>query len=144
MIFDWRDNMGFLDDLMGKKEEPARAGLAFNISTALRPVRLAARKEGCLELLVTLKNVTDAPVMTSVSVEIPKALGFENLGITKIKEIRMGEVPPQKDKTVSFSLCGNSQTAAGVYSVLVTVNQHYRDYQHVENYAKKSVEVRAV
>ena len=136
--------MGFLDNLMGKKEEPARAGLAFNISTALRPVRLAAKKDCCLELLVTIKNVTGSPVMTSVSVEIPKALGFENLGITKIKEIRMGEVPPQKEKTVSFSLCSSFQTAPGVYSVMLTVNHHYKDYQHVLNYAKKSVEVRAV
>ncbi|VVC01195.1 Uncharacterised protein [uncultured archaeon] len=136
--------MGFLDDLMGKKEEPARAGLAFNISTALRPVRLSARKESSLELLVTLKNVSENPVMTSVSVELPKALGFENLGLTKIKEVRIGEVPPQKEKTVSFSVCSNTQTAAGVYSVLVTVSQHYRDYQHVVNYAKKSVEVRVV
>ena len=136
--------MGFLDDLMGKKEEPSRAGLAFNISTALRPVRLAARKEGCLELLVTLKNVSEEPVMASVSVELPKSLGFENLGITKIKEIRIGELAPQKEKTVSFSLCSNVQTPPGVYSALLTVNHHYKDYQHVVNYAKKSVEVRVV
>lgn len=136
--------MGFLDDLMGKKDEPAREGLAFNISTALRPVRLPARKEGCLELLVTLKNVSGKPVMTSASVEIPKSLGFENLGLTKIKEIRMGDLAPQKEKTIIFSICSNVQTPPGTYSVLLTVNQHYRDYSHVENYAKKSVEVRAV
>ena len=136
--------MGFLDNLMGKKEEPSRAGLAFNVSTALRPVRLNARKENCLELLVTIKNASDEPIMTSASVEIPKSLGFENLGITKIKEIRMGDIAPQKEKTVSFTLCASSQTAPGTYSVLLTVNHHYKDYQHVQNYARKTVEVRAV
>lgn len=135
--------MGFLDDLMGKKE-PARAGLPFNVSTALRPVRLNARKENCLELLVTITNATDKPFMASASVEVPRALGFENVGMTKIKEIRMGELPAQKEKTVSFSICANSQTAPGTYSALLTVSQHYRDYSHVLNYAKKNVEIRVV
>ena len=130
---------------MGKgNEAPVRAGLPFNVSTALRPVRLNARKENCLEVLVTIKNATDAPVMASVTAEVPKSLGFENLGITKIKEIRIGELAPQKEKTVSFSLCSNVQTPPGVYSALLTVNHHYKDYQHVVNYAKKSVEVRVV
>jgi hypothetical protein len=137
--------MGFLDELMGKEEEaPARAGLPFNITTALRPVRLNARKEGSLELLVTVKNVTGSPVMTSVSAEVPKGLGFENLGLTRIKEIRIGELPAHKEKTVSFPVCSSVQTAPGTYSVLLAVNQHYRDYSHVQNYAKKTVEVRAV
>ncbi|VVC01103.1 Uncharacterised protein [uncultured archaeon] len=137
--------MGILDDIMGKGEEgPAVAGLPFNISTALRPVRLNARKESSLELLVTVKNVTDSPVMTSVSAEVPSSLGFENLGITKIKEIRIGELPAKKEKTVSFSISSSSQTAPGVYSVLLAVNHHYRDYSHVQNYAKKTVEIRAV
>lgn len=141
----WRiELMGILDGLMGKKEAPARAGLPFNVSTALRPVRLNARKDNCLELLVTVANASDSPMMLSVNLEMPKSLGFENLGITKIKEIRIGELPAQKSKTVSFSVCANSLTPAGTYSALLTVSQHYRDYLHVQNYAKKSVEVRVV
>lgn len=136
--------MGIIEDLLGNNEEPAREGLPFNISTALRPVRLNARKENSLEVLVTIKNVSGAPIMASVSAEVPKSLGFENLGITKIKEIRIGELPSQKEKTVSFSVCASSQTPPGTYSVLVTVSHHYRDYSHVLNYAKKAVEVRAV
>jgi len=136
--------MGILDNLMGKKAEPAREGLPFNVSTALRPVRLSARKENCLELMVTVASASDAPLMMSVNIEVPKSLGFENLGITKIKEIRIGELPPQAEKTVGFSICANSQTPAGTYSALLTVSQHYRDYSHVLNYAKKSVEVRVV
>ena len=136
--------MGILDSLMGKKAEPAKAGLRFNFSTALRPVRLSARKENCLELLVTITNASESPFMVSASAEVPRALGFENVGMTKIKEIRIGELPAQKEKTVSFSICANSQTAPGTYSVLLSVNQHYRDYSHVENYARKSVEIRVV
>src|SRR3989338_3106545 len=137
--------MGFLDSLMGKPDEqPARQGLPFNISTALRPVRLSARKNSCLELLVTVKNASEEPVMTSVSVEVPKVLGFESLGIAKIKEIRIGELPAGKEKTVSFSVCAGIQTQPGVYSALLTVSHHYRDYSHVQNYAKKSVEILVV
>ena len=136
--------MGILDNLMGKKEAPAREGLPFNVSTSLRPVRLNARKENCLELLVTVANASDAPLMMSMAVEVPKPLGFENVSIAKIKEIRIGELAAQAEKTVSFSLCANSQTPAGTYSALLTVSQHYRDYSHVLNYAKKSVEVRVV
>ncbi len=136
--------MGFLDGLIGKKEEPARQGLPFNISTSMRPVRLNARKENCLELLVTITNASDKPFMASASLEVPRTLGFENVGMAKIKEIRMGELAAQKEKTVSFSICANSQTPAGTYSALLTVSQHYRDYSHVLNYAKKTVELRVV
>ncbi|MCX8195114.1 MAG: hypothetical protein N3G22_03360 [Candidatus Micrarchaeota archaeon] len=137
--------MGFLEELFGKgKEEPTKPGLPFKISTSLRPVRLSARKESSLELLVSIKNVSDSPVLTSVLAEVPKSLGFENVGMAKIKEIRIGELPPSKEKTVSFSICSNFQTPPGTYSVVVTVNQHYRDYSHIQNYAKKSVEIRAV
>jgi len=136
--------MGFLDNLLGNKEAPARAGLPFNVSTALRPVRLAARKESMLELLVTVKNVTENPLMVSVNCEVPRSLGFENVGMTKIKEVRIGELPAGREKTLSFAVCSNSQTAAGTYSVLVTVNHHYRDYSHILNYAKKTIEVRVV
>jgi len=136
--------MGILESILGKKEEPAREGLPFNVSTSLRPVRLNARKENSLELLVTVANASDAPLMMSVGVEVPKPLGFENVSIAKIKEVRIGELPAQKEKTVSFSICANSQTPAGTYSAQLTVSQHYRDYSHVLNYAKKSVEVRVV
>ena len=136
--------MGLLDGIFGKKEEPVHAGLPFAITTALRPVRLSARRENSLEVLATIKNVTDAPVMTSASLEIPRALGFENISIAKIKEVRIGELAPHTEKTISFPVCANSQTVAGNYLVMLTVNVHYRDYSHIENYVKKKVEVRVV
>ncbi len=137
--------MGILEDLVGKgQEEPARPGLPFNVTTALRPVRLSARKESSLELLVTIKNVSGEPVMASATCEVPKSIGFENVGMTRIKEIRMGSLEPQTEKTVSFSICSSSLTPPGTYSVLLSVNQHYRDYSHVLNYARKTVEIRAV
>jgi len=137
--------MGFLDGIFGKAAEaPARQGLPFNISTALRPVRLNARKDNSLELLVSVKNATEQPVMASVCVEIPRALGFDGLGITRIKEIRLGDLEAQKEKTVSFSICANSQTPPGTYSAVLTVNHHYRDYAHILNYAKKNAEIRVV
>lgn len=136
--------MGFLDGIFGNQKEPARAGLPFNISTSLRPVRLDARKPNCLELVVSIENVSDKPVLVSASLELPKPLGFENLGITRIKEIRLGELAPSKEKKAVFSVCANTQTAPGTYAAVLTVSQHYRDYSHVLNYAKKSVEIRAV
>lgn len=137
--------MGLIDELMGKQEDaPAKMGLPFNISTSLRPVRLSARKESSLEVLVRVKNATDSPVMTSVSAEVPQSLGFDNLGMTKIKEIRIGELPAHKEKTVSFSVCSSSKTAPGTFTVLIVVNHHFRDYSHILNYAKKAVEIRAV
>jgi hypothetical protein len=136
--------MGILDGILGKKEEPVHPGLPFAVLTSLRPVRLAARRENCLEVLTTIKNVTETPVMTSATLEIPRALGFDNISIAKIKEIRIGELAPHTEKTVSFQICANSQTLAATYLVMLTVNQHYRDYAHVQNYVKKKVEVRAV
>ncbi|MCX8197192.1 MAG: hypothetical protein N3G80_02660 [Candidatus Micrarchaeota archaeon] len=136
--------MGFLDELFGKKEEPAKPGLPFNFTTTLRPMRLSARKENCVEVLVSITNVTSEPFLASATLELPKALGFENAVVAKVKEIRLGEIPAGKTKVASFSVCASSQTAAGTYAMVLTINQHYRDYSHVMNYAKKTVEIRAV
>ncbi|MEM4554409.1 MAG: hypothetical protein QXT25_00985 [Candidatus Anstonellaceae archaeon] len=136
--------MGILEEIFGKGQEPAKPGLPFNFSTSLRPMRLDARKENCIEVIVSVTNVSDKQFLASASLEIPKALGFENAILAKMKEIRLGEIEPGKTKTASFSVCASTQTAPGTYALVLTINQHYRDYSHILNYAKKTVEVRAV
>jgi uncharacterized membrane protein len=136
--------MGFFDNLFGKKEKEEKPTVPFEISTKLNPVRLLARKESTLELEVNIKNITDKPFIASLTCEVPKFLGFENVGMTKIKELRIGELEPNKEKKFYFTICSNSQTPKGTYSVLLTANQHYRDYSHILNYVKKTVEIRAV
>lgn len=139
--------MGFLDkisSLFENKEEPIKKGLPFTFTTSLNPVRLNARKESSLQLSISVKNVEDKPFLASVKVEVPRALGFENVGMAKIKELRLGEIAPKSEKSAHVTICSNPTTLPGTYSVIVTVNHHYRDYEHILNYAQKTIEIRAV
>lgn len=138
--------MGLLDNLLGKKEETPAApkGSPFSLSTSLRPVRLNARRENSLDLLIDLQNITNAPQMCSVVVELPKSLGFDNVGLHKTRELRLGALEANVKKQVPVGIFANNQTPPGNYRLTITLNAHYRDYSHVINSVSKAVEIRVV
>lgn len=140
--------MGFLDGIFGKGEEAQPAGAVkgspFTISTSFRPMRLAARSDNSVELLVELANISGQPNLCSMVVELPKGIGFDGVGLHKTKELRMGQFPAGEKKTIPIGLHASSQTPPGAYRIQLTVYSHYRDYSHVLNSASKSAELRVV
>jgi len=144
--------MGFLDGIFGAggaKKEVAEAGEPaaipmFSITTAFRPVRLAAKKDESVDLELGIKNISEGEALTSVNVDIPKGLGFDGMGIARTKEYRLGSLKSGEEKKFNVSLHGNSQTAAGNYRITISVYAHYRDYGHVLNSVKKAVELRVI
>ena len=144
--------MGFLDGILGtagaKKDEAAEgtptAVPMFSITTAFRPVRLAARKEESVDLELGVKNISEGETITSVNVDVPKGLGFDGMGIARTKEYRLGTMKSGEEKKFTLSLHGSSQTTPGNYRITISVYAHYRDYGHVLNSVKKAVELRVI
>ena len=143
--------MGFLDGIFGaaggKKDEATGEPVAvpmFSITTAFRPVRLAAKKDESVDLELGVKNISEGEAITSVNVDVPKGLGFDGMGIARRKEYRLGTMKSGEEKKFTLSLHGSSQTAAGNYRITISVYAHYRDYGHVLNSVKKAVELRVI
>ncbi len=138
--------MGLLDNIFGNSSKQAAApgGAAFTISTSFRPMRLAARSNNSVDLLVTLNNISGTPQMCSAVVELPKTLGFDSVGLHKTKELRLGTLDAGAKKDLAISIYSSSQTPAGLYSLKLSVYSHYRDYAHVLNSVSKTLELRIV
>jgi uncharacterized membrane protein len=149
--------MGLLDSILGKKDsgaagaEGAAGAIAeggkvakFAVTTSFRPMRLAARSDNSVELLLEVQNTSDSPQLCSAVIEVPKGLGFDGVGIHKTKELRLGQVAGGEKKNISVGLHASSQTAPGNYRIAITVYTHYRDYTHVLNSISKQTELRVV
>lgn len=150
--------MGILDTILDRlsgiteeetqiSEETVRTpdiGVPFAISTSFRPVRLNSNTQNNIDLVINLTNQSEKNQICSVVVDLPKNIGFEQMGISRQKELRLGELQPGQSKEFSISLSANNQTPAGFYTLQLTAYSHYRDYTHILNSVRKPVELRVV
>ena len=101
------------------------------------PYKLYANRSSSASLMVKIKNMTGEVLLTSVVAELPSQLGFDEVGVSKQREIRVGEIAPHDEKEVRFEVFGSVTSDPGEYTILLTAIAHYRDYGHVINAVKK-------
>ncbi|HUC38593.1 MAG TPA: hypothetical protein VL944_00495 [Candidatus Acidoferrum sp.] len=136
--------MGFFN-LFGKKDvSDLTVNSPFRLSTVWVPYTLYANRNNSATLNVKIKNMTGEPLLTSFVVELPKPLGFDKAGITKEREVRIGEMAPNEEKEVGVEVFGGIKSDAGEYTVALTAIAHYRDYGHVINAVKKRTTLKVV
>lgn len=137
--------MGILD-IFGKKDSANDIvkGPPFSVTTELVPYRLYAKKNSSATLHVTLKNLTKDVLLTSVVAELPGKIGFDEMIMSKQKELRLGEIPPGEQKEVKLTLYTSLGSDAGEYTATLTAIAHYRDYGHVLNAVKKRISINLV
>ena len=114
------------------------------ISTELVPYRLYSRRNSSATLMVKVRNVTKDILLTSVVAELPNKLGFDEMVLSRQREIRVGEMQPNEQKEVKFNIYGGVGSDAGEYTLRLTTIAHYRDYSHVLNAVKKQVQISVV
>ncbi|MCK4319779.1 hypothetical protein KAW38_04380 [Candidatus Micrarchaeota archaeon] len=141
--------MGFLDFLLGKKEEKEKKkgeGAPFRIRTKFVPVRLKSHKEEKIDLIITLKNITDKKQLVSCDVLISKnaGVGFDSTCLKKVKEVKFGEVEAGEEKEKEVILYSSNQTKEGNYNMLIIAYQHYLNYEKVLGKMKKKIVLRIV
>ncbi len=145
------DIMGLFDRLLGKSpaaasDEIKSAASPFRISLAFTPFRLAAMRNGSINLIVRITNTTNEKQLVSLEVLLPRKelLGFDPTAINKYTDKKIGDLQPGETKEIAITIWGTHQTKANDYSVDVTVYSHYIDYTKVINYIKKRTTLRVV
>lgn len=135
-----------LFNLFGKRNvsDDISKSAPYRIVTEFVPYKLYANKKSTSSLIVRLRNNTSEPLMTSLVVEVPKQLSLDEMGLTKAKEIRAGDISPNEDKEFRADIFGNQGTDKGEYTISVTAFAHYRDYGHVLNAMKKRTSIEVV
>jgi len=134
--------MGFFGTLFGKK--PVTGPFIFDLRCSFHPIRLPARKKDNIVLEVLVRNNSDQELLTSIVVIAPKELGFDQLGLQQEHESRLGFLKPGEERRVRLEVWSTQKTPPGLYPVKVFAISHYRDYAHVLNEVKKTIELRVV
>lgn len=137
---------GIFEKIFGKKDvgEEVTRRPPYAIKTWFLPVRLKAYSSEAVDLYVKLKSAQEEPLLTSIVVEVPKALGVDKTGLAKAKEIRLGYIGAGEEKEVAIPIFGNVTTPPGDYSISLTIFCHYRSYAYILNKMTKSCELRVV
>jgi hypothetical protein len=137
--------MGILD-IFGKKEvaDELSGKVPFMIRTEFTPYRLKSKERSTVSFNINLKNLTGEPVMSSVVVELPRQLSFDSIGASKQKEVRLGTMAKDEEKSTSIDIFSGTGTDSGTYTITLTAFIHYRDYAHVINEVRKRVVLEVV
>ena len=132
--------------MFGKKDaaNEISKGPPFSVATELFPYKLQAKKSNSAVMTVKITNITKEILLTSVVAEVPSQLGFDEMNLSKQREIRVGELQPSELKEVRIPIYSSLKSDPGDYTLTLTTIAHYRDYGHVLNMVKKSVEVEIV
>jgi len=134
--------MGITDLLFGKKKVPAFSAGVFSINTTMHPFRIAAHKADYAQLDIVVTNKFEKELLTSITISVPKPLGFEQSTLSHQREIRAGMLAPGESKTVRVQIWGTARTDPGSYEIKIFAMSHYRDYSYVLNEVRKTVELR--
>lgn len=130
-------------ELFGK-QTLQQAGTPFDLDFSIHPLRVTAYKSDYIDVTVTLRNVTDLELLTSLVVKVPKGLGFEQSTLTNERELRFGYLKPDEEKKFRVQIYSSQRTRPGDYPVGLFAISHYRNYGYVLNEVKRSFVLRAV
>jgi uncharacterized membrane protein len=130
-------------NLFGKKDVGAELtkNSPYKLSTAWIPYRLYAKRNSTATLVVKVKNMTKEVLLTSLVAELPGQLAFEQMGLSKQREVRVGELQPDEEREVRMDVFSGLNTDQGQYTMGLTAMAHYRDYGHILNAVKKRVSI---
>ena len=139
------ETMGIFD-LFGKKDvsTDVTKQMPFTVTTEFVPYKLKSNSRSSSTMTLNIRNMTNEPVLTSVVVGMPATLSFDETGLAKEKEVRLGTLAPKEAKMATLEVFSNSGTDKGEYTISVTAFIHYRDYGHVLNAMKKRTVIEAV
>ncbi|MBI1973363.1 hypothetical protein HYS54_00975 [Candidatus Micrarchaeota archaeon] len=97
------------------------------VSSSFNALRMVAGQKDPILLEVTLKNAGKEPVFASASVRLPFMLGFDQIGLMREKQERVGLVGAGGEKTVSFRIYCKPLIRDGNYDITANVNLHPPD-----------------
>lgn len=133
-------------NIFGKRDVSAdiEKSSPYRISTELVPYKLYSHRSGGASLFVRVKNITKEVLLTSVVAELPQQLGFDEIGVSKQREVHVGELAPDEEKELRMDVFNTLNADVGEYTLTLTAIAHYRDYAHVLNAVKKRTTLNVV
>ena len=126
-------------NLFGKKDSSTDLTKAspYRLTSEWVPYKIYSGRKSSASLYVRIKNITNEVLLTSLVMELPQQLSFDEVGMSKQQEEHLGELKPGDEREARVDVYGGLNADAGEYTVTLTAIAHYRDYGHVINAVKK-------
>ncbi len=132
-------------NIFGKgKKEGGDGRMPYLLSFELVPYKLYAGRKSSATIFLKVKNVSKEELMTSLSVDLPQKLNFENVGLSRVKEIRLGNLKPGEVREEKVNVMNSIDAEKGDYTLTITATAHFSDYDHVMNAIKKRFSISVV
>jgi len=133
-------------NIFGKKDVSAdiTKNIPYRLVTEWTPYKMFSGRKSSVLLKVKLKNLTNEVLLTSLVVELPNKLSFDEIGMSKQREVRVGELAPEEEKEIGLNVYNGTDADPGEYTVSLAAIAHYRDYGHIINAIKKRTTVQVV
>lgn len=133
-------------NLFGKRDVSAdlEKPVPYKLAIEFLPYKLFANRRSSSSMFIKIRNMTQEPLMTSLVIDVPTQLSLDETGLTKTKEVRLGDIPSETEKECRIDVYSSSSTDKGEYTISLTAFAHYRDYAHVLNSMKKRTALNVV
>lgn len=127
-----------------RKKDAQKPAVPYSLVTRMTPYRLYAHKSNSLVMSVSIKNLGEEQLLTSLSLDLPDMISMDKMEMVKTKEFKVGEIAPNETKELKVELFGGLNTDKGEYTLRVTVMSHFMDYSHVINSMKSTATIGVV
>ncbi len=116
------------------------------VSAFFSPLRLTARKKNYVDLVVKIKNLSEEKQLVSFDAVLPSKVdvAFDETGLNKAVEQKVGWIEPGEEKEVSVRLWGSVTTSPCECPVELHVFSHYLNYNKVLGRLSKRIVLRVV
>ncbi len=133
-------------NLFGKKDSSMDLTKAspYRLTSEWVPYKIYSGRKSSASLYVRVRNMTNEVLLTSLVLELPQQLSFDDVGMAKQHEEHLGELKPGEEREARVDVHGGLNADTGDYTVTLTAIAHYRDYGHVINAVKKRTTVSVV
>jgi uncharacterized membrane protein len=115
-----------------------------SLSTRCNPIRISLVQKDTMTVTATVKNRSENPQLVSIDFELPGDLGFDEMGVSKSKSARLGEIPPGESAEAIFEVHPTHRARENEYSGRITAFAHYRDYDNVVEKTTLNYTIRVV
>jgi len=97
-----------------------------------------------VELNVSIKNLSKFTKLLSFNIQLEGTLSFEKSGLKKTKYFRLDDVKPNEVKNFKFEVHPSQGCKPGMHNVILTVNEHYRDYNSLTDKTEKILQIKVI
>ena len=115
-----------------------------NINTQIYPYRLDIRSGEPIELVIKITNLNSSSKLLGFDIILDSNLCLEKNSLKKSQRKRLGNIASKESKFFKFNIYPFQGITPGKYRIKLKVSEHFNDYNYIESFTEKFIEINAI